>query len=210
MWKQLKTFSINRMGKKKGYCLQNVRLGFGIGSKFYNAKQDMLNNKKKGTLHSMSDLPKNIQVPVYLDTSSVHEHIIAYDKGTYYSDGKKLTSIKGLKFYGWGELLEDVRVVKKVDTLKYNIGDFVEVKFDIVKITDTKGQNVYRFKNNYLEIMVENGGYQFWLPSSLLVENTFKARVQIIGIKNETQKIYRLKVFETEFDCKEDYIIKKL
>ena len=33
--KQLKKFDIRKMGHKKGMCLQNVRLGFGIGKKFY-------------------------------------------------------------------------------------------------------------------------------------------------------------------------------
>ena len=210
MWKQVKSFNIKKMGKRKGYCLQNVRLGFGIGSKFYDAKADMLNNKKKGTLHSMNELPNNIQVPVYLDTASTHEHIIAYDKGIFYSDGKRLTSTKGLKFYGWGELLEDIRVVKFEDSLKYNVGNIVQVNFDITKVTDNKGNCVYRLKDNYLEIMVENGGYQFWLPSSLIKGNNFKARVQIIGIVSEKDKVYKLKVFNTEFDCKESYIEKKL
>lgn len=210
--KQLRKFDIRKMGHKKGMCLQNVRLGFGIGAKFKDAKEDMLNNKKKGTLHSMKDLPKNAQVPVYVDSSSIHEHIIAYDKGVYYTDGKRLTSVKGIKFFGWGELLEDVRVIELSNENKYNVNDMVEVNFDVTFITDDKGNRVYRIvnndKDNYLEVMVENGGYQFWLPSSLIKGNNFRARVKIIGIVGD--KVYKMKVFSTEFDCKESYIVKKL
>lgn len=114
MWEQVKAFNINKMGTKKGYCLQNVRLGFGIPAKYASAKADMEANKRAGTLHPMSTLPTNVAVPVYVDSSSKYEHIIVCDKGTYYSDGKRLTSIKGLKFFGWGELCDGVRVVKQV------------------------------------------------------------------------------------------------
>lgn len=207
--KQLKYFDINRMGKKPGMCLQNVRKGFGIGVKYEDAKDDMLNNKKKGTLHNMKELPRDIQVPVYVDSSSPHEHIIAYDRGTYYSDGKKLTSTKGIKFFGWGELLENVRVVDLKSGLKYNIRDEVEVRFDIVYITDDNGNKYYRIKDNYTEVFVENGGYQFWLPQSLIINKVFLARCKIIGIVSEEQKVYKIKVFNTEFDCKESYIRKK-
>ena len=39
------------MGTKKGYCLQNVRLGFGIPAKYASAKVDMEANKKAGNDH---------------------------------------------------------------------------------------------------------------------------------------------------------------
>lgn len=123
MWKQVKDFNINKMGTKKGYCLQNVRLGFGIPAKYASAKVDMEANKKAGTLHDMSTIPTNVSVPVYVDSTSKYEHIIVCDKGTYYSDGKKLTSIKGLKFFGWGETCDGVRVVEKVKD-EYSTGKY--------------------------------------------------------------------------------------
>lgn len=115
MWEQVKNFNISKMGTKKGYCLQNVRLGFGIPAKYPSAKADMEANRNAGTLHNISSLPKNVAVPVYVDTSSKYEHIIVCDRGIYYSDGKKLTSTSGLKFFGWGELCNGVRVVKYVE-----------------------------------------------------------------------------------------------
>ncbi len=118
MWEQIKKFDIKKMGTKKGYCLQNVRLGFGIPAKYASAKLDMEANKKAGTLHNMSTIPHNVAVPVYMDTASKYEHIIVCDRGTYYSDGKRLTSTKGLKFFGWGEMCDGVKVVKYID-IKY-------------------------------------------------------------------------------------------
>ena len=122
MWEQVKSFNINKMGTKKGYCLQNVRLGFGIPAKYASAKEDMEANKRAGTLHNMDSLPKNVAVPVYVDTTNKYEHIIACDRGTYYSDGKKLTLINGLKFFGWGEICNGVRVVKYVENKPNNNG----------------------------------------------------------------------------------------
>ncbi len=113
-WKQTRNFDINKMGKKPGYCLQNVRLGFGIGPKYADAKADMEANKNAGTLHDISALPTNVAVPIYLDTVSPYEHVIVSDHGTLYSDGKRLTSLNGFKVFGWGESCNGARVVEHV------------------------------------------------------------------------------------------------
>lgn len=118
-WEQVKKFTLKNMGTKAGWCLANVAKAFGVyGVKgaLPSAKADMQFNKNKGTLHNISTLPKNVAVPVYLDTASVYEHVMVSDKGVYYSDGKKLTSTKGLKFFGWGEYCNSVRIVKKTTT----------------------------------------------------------------------------------------------
>lgn len=117
-WRQDVAFNPANMGTRPGYCLFNVRVGFGIPGKFPDAKSDMLNNRDKGTLHDISTLPTNVAVPVYLDTNSPYEHIIVSDHGTLYSDGKILSSLKGWKVFGWGELCEDVRVVSYVEEPK--------------------------------------------------------------------------------------------
>lgn len=120
-WEQDKTFTLSKMGTKNGLCLQNVRLAFGIGSKYNNAKSAMLDNKNAGTLHPISTLPKNVAVPVFCDTPSVDEHVEVSDKGTFYSDGKKVTNPYSQKFFGWGETLNGVRIVSYVnDTKKTN------------------------------------------------------------------------------------------
>ncbi len=117
-WKQIKPFNLSRMGTRAGYCLQNVRLAFGIGSKYASAKEAMEANRNAGTLHDISSVPTNCAVPVFTDTSSPYEHVIVCDHGTYYSDGKRLTSTAGIKFYGWGETLNGVRIVEHVADAK--------------------------------------------------------------------------------------------
>lgn len=118
-WQQVLSFNISKMGTKKGWCLLNTRLGFGINKGTYaSAKADMLAQKAKGTLHPLP-VPTNISVPVYVDTISVYEHIMVCDHGNYYSDGKKVA--QPAHIFGWGELCDGVRVVKWVaDTKKTN------------------------------------------------------------------------------------------
>lgn len=113
-WEQVVPFNVNKMGKKPGMCLQNVRLAYGIGSKYYDAKAAMIANRNAGTLHPISDLPANVAVPVFVDTSSPNEHVEVADRGTFYSDGKKVADPMHQRFYGWGETLNDVRIVKYV------------------------------------------------------------------------------------------------
>lgn len=115
-YEQLKVFTPSKMGKKKGYCLQNVAMGFGIypsPNPSSSAKADMERNRKKGTLHSINDIPRNCAVPVYMDTASVYEHILVYDKGQWYSDGKKISQPDYKKIFGWGEWCNGYQIVKK-------------------------------------------------------------------------------------------------
>ena len=118
-WQQVRSFNINNMGTRKGWCLMNARLGFGIKSgTFDSAKADMLSQKYNGTLHPMP-CPSNVAVPVYVDSISVFEHIMVFDKGVFYSDGKKVA--QPAHIFGWGELCDGVRVVQRIaDTKKSN------------------------------------------------------------------------------------------
>ena len=109
-----------KMGKVKGWCLQNTRLAFGIKVGHYaSAKADMLAQKKAGTLHPLSDLPKDLSVPVYIDTTSSNEHVELYYKGTWYSDGKKVKAPNAASVFGWGECCDGVRVVQKAAVNKF-------------------------------------------------------------------------------------------
>lgn len=112
-YEQVLDFEPKRMGKVKGYCEQNARQGFGIKTGHYaSAKADMLAQKKAGTLHPFNTLPKNVAVPVYIDTPSKYEHVKVSDKGVWWEDGKKSSAPKASEVFGWGELCDNVRVVK--------------------------------------------------------------------------------------------------
>lgn len=113
-WQQVRNFNVNKMGKRRGMCLQNCRLGFGINSgKFASAKADMESQRRNGTLHSIGSLPSNVAVPVYVDSPSRYEHVVVYNKGTWYSDGRKISGWQatGSACFGWGEFCDGQRVV---------------------------------------------------------------------------------------------------
>lgn len=120
-WVQVKNFNSAKMGHEKGWCLKNVRLGYGISAKagFPTAKADMQWNKNNGTLHTdRNSIPKGVNVPLYWDTSSSAEHITVScgDGANMWSDGKKMAIWKKVGFFGWGEFCVAERVVRKDDT----------------------------------------------------------------------------------------------
>ena len=115
-YQQYRAFDPAQMGTKKGYCLMNARLGFGITKGTYpSAKADMQSQIANGTFH-VELPPNNIAVPVYFDTSSVYEHVMVCDHGVYWSDGKRIDNIdfNVWKPFGWGECCDDERVVNVV------------------------------------------------------------------------------------------------
>lgn len=113
-YKQTRNFDRNKMGTRKGWCLMNCRLGFGIPKGTYpSAKVDMETQRKNGTLHPISEIPTNCAVPVYCDTSSKYEHVVVYDHGSVYSDGKLVHGgLSAFKCFGWGECCDGERVVE--------------------------------------------------------------------------------------------------
>ena len=120
-YEQLKTFYPKDMGKAKGWCLRNVAQGFHIcpsPNPSDSAKTDMSRNKAKGTFHSsLSDIPLNCAVPVYVKTTSKYGHVAVYDKGVFYNDGKKVNSLGTV--LGWGEWCNGYQIVKKGATRSF-------------------------------------------------------------------------------------------
>ena len=116
MYEQIKTFYPKDMGTKKGWCLQNVAKGFHAypsSNPSASAKADMNANISKGTYHKgIGDIPSNCSVPVYYRTTSAYGHVVVYDKGTWYNDGKKFTP-DGKMVLGWGEWCNGYQIVKK-------------------------------------------------------------------------------------------------
>lgn len=109
-YEQLMPFYPKDMGKQKGWCLQNCRLGFHIYTpKYASAKTAMQAAKKNGTYHEGTP-PNNISVPVYVSSTSKYGHVIVWDKGAWWSDGKRYKSWTGV--LGWDEMMDGTRVVK--------------------------------------------------------------------------------------------------
>ena len=111
-YEQIKPFYPNEMGKAKGWCLKNCRLGFRIYTpKYASAKAAMNAAKRNGTFKTMNELPTNCSVPVYTTSSSSNGHVVVYDKGTYYTDGKKYKPASGT-LLGFDTHMDGTPVVK--------------------------------------------------------------------------------------------------
>lgn len=112
-WKNIRQFDPSKMGTRKGWCLQNCRLGFGINvGHFASAKADCEYQRAHGTLHPMSEYSSNTAVPVYIRTNGAYWHVVVDDHGTIWSDGKRLSTLQGLDVQGWGEFCDNQRVVE--------------------------------------------------------------------------------------------------
>lgn len=114
-WKQVRTFAPSKMGTREGWCLYNCRIAFTpeVPPKYADAKAAMQANKDAGTLHPIETHPTNCAVPVFADTPSQYEHVMIYDGETLYSDGK-VVNPNSFTWFGWGETLNDVRIVEYV------------------------------------------------------------------------------------------------
>lgn len=112
-FKQIRNFYPAEMGSRQGWCEQNVREGFRITKGTCpSAKADMEAQKRAGTFHA-GNPPANIAVPVFCDTASKFEHVVASDHGRVYSDKKYIPNgLKAFNVFGWGELCDGVRVVE--------------------------------------------------------------------------------------------------
>ena len=157
MWKQVKAFNLKKMGTTKNLCLRNVRLAYGISPKYANAKLAMGENKKRGTLHPLSSIPKNCSVPVFTD-AGVFGHVEVCDRGIYYSDGKKVK--KPANSYKWGEFLNGVRIVSWNQPSSIKVGDTVIVSGQGSGNSKGTGGKTKNFVNRKMKVIaIQNNRY---------------------------------------------------
>lgn len=156
-WKQDRSFSLAKMGKTKNFCLRNVRLAYGIGGKYANARQAMNENANKGTLHALSTIPTNVAVPVFT-SAGTWGHVEVCDRGTYYSDGVKVG--KPNNSYKWGEFLNGVRIVSYVHSAAISVGDTVIVNGQGTGNSKGGGGKTKNFTNRKMKVIaIANGRY---------------------------------------------------
>ena len=118
MWKQVKSFDQNKAGKESGMCLRNTRLGYGFDQRFDNAWEAWLNTEQ----HAMRNVPVGIDVPIYFwYINARNGHIgVRLANGKFWTDGRIYASIeayeaeKAPNFVGWGESINEVRVIQHV------------------------------------------------------------------------------------------------
>ena len=112
---QLKPFHPEDCGKRKGYQLDNIALGYGIEERKYaNCKHDAVTQKKWHTIHKMSSLPLNVAVPIFLDIEP-YWYVVVCCNGILYDPLGKYNYLYEIKdiAYGWTEYIDGVRVIKK-------------------------------------------------------------------------------------------------
>lgn len=156
-WKQVRNFDLSKMGKKQGYCLQNVRLAYDIPAKYADAKSAMNASKQQGTFHEGLDIPTNVDIPIFAETGSPNGHVMVDKHGNVYSDGEYLSSLKGMTLLGWSETLNDVRIVEWVEDPKpapapepkpddgFKVGDIVVP----TRLVDYNGTPLVQYDDTY-------------------------------------------------------------
>lgn len=114
MWKQLRAFNQSAAGKVKGECLRNVRLGFGIASKYPTAWQAWENTDK----HTGS-APSGVDVPVFFSYGTDGHVGVRLANGKFWSDGVVYTSIAAYnaaghtpKYVGWSTSVDGGQVIQ--------------------------------------------------------------------------------------------------
>jgi hypothetical protein len=116
-YKQSVYFNQNTAGKVAGYCLQNVRRGYGIASKYPYAITAWEHTQQ----HKDHNIPGGVDVPVYYTYGSYGHINVKLKDGRCWSDGKLYASVNdylskhpSVHYLGWGESVNDVRVIEYV------------------------------------------------------------------------------------------------
>ena len=125
-WAQVKTFNQAQAGTTKNFCLANVTKGYGIPNKYASAWQAWENTQQHG-----GDVPGGLDIPVYFSYTATIDGInknwghigVRVANGQFWSDGNLYTSIADYtknhspKYVGWGESVNNVRVIKEGESM---------------------------------------------------------------------------------------------
>lgn len=123
---QTKSFDTRKAGTIGNFCLSNVSKGFGIANKYGSAWDAWLHTQQ----HKNWDIPKGVDVPLYFSYSAKIDGVyknwghagVQLANGRFWSDGTIYTDVHAYlnghwpKFVGWGESVNDVKVINFVAT----------------------------------------------------------------------------------------------
>jgi hypothetical protein len=114
MYIQTRPFNQNKGGSKKGWCLQNVRLGYDIGPKYATAWQAWQNSPQ-----FTSVIPMGVSVPVYFWWGRDGHIGVQLPDGRFWSDGIIYSSLSRYRlthptviYRGWSTHVNGVEVIK--------------------------------------------------------------------------------------------------
>jgi hypothetical protein len=128
MWKQVKDFVPSRGGTKPYWCLANVRAGYAI----QNLLPDAWTAWQQTEQHKNRTIPAGVDVPLFYSYTATLDgvnknwgHInVRLSNGTIWNDGIIYPNLKSFEiaysnvsYVGWGESVNNERVIKKEDDL---------------------------------------------------------------------------------------------
>lgn len=126
---QVKGFDQNKAGKEQGWCLRNVRSGFSIGSKYDNAIKAWNADKTK---HQDRNIPTGVHVPLWYSFKNDGHVNVQLPDGRVWSDGTIFASLQAylnakplVKYLGWSEAVNDIRVLQYTADPTPNNGSLV-------------------------------------------------------------------------------------
>jgi hypothetical protein len=168
-WKQTRNFVQSRGGTRTGWCLQNVRLGYGINSRYPNAWAAWGGTQQ----HRNRSIPSGVAVPLFYDwvsggTRFGHINVRLPD-GRVWNDGRVFQSLATFersmptaRYVGWGESVNNVRVIEQVSSQGGN---------NVANTTRSDLDVWYRF---WLGRAVDNGALVHVGKARTTVQNAIK------------------------------------
>lgn len=113
---QVRKFDQTKAGKVSGFCLRNVRLGYGISNKYLTATIAWQHTQQ----HKNRTIPKGVDVPLFYSWKTPGHINVRLASGKVWNDGRIFSSLStfeasmpSAKYLGWGESVNDVKVIKE-------------------------------------------------------------------------------------------------
>jgi hypothetical protein len=115
-YQQVRSFDQSKATSQKGYCLRNVRTGYGISPKYNSAWDSWINSTRRTTA-----IPSGVDVPCYFSYGRYGHIGVQLASGKFWSDGRTYSSLwayrvthPAVSYKGWSEEVNDVVVIKYV------------------------------------------------------------------------------------------------
>ena len=131
--KQVRTFNRSNAGKQAGWCLRNVRMGYGIAPVYASAWDAWNGTPQKRN----RTIPTNVDVPLYYDytdrAGNRYGHInVRLKDGRIWNDGNYFSSLSAfekawanVKYVGWSTHVNNVQVIKEKTVSKNLVNNTV-------------------------------------------------------------------------------------
>lgn len=177
MWKQIRNFDMSKATTQKGYCLRNVRTGYGIGPKYASAWDSWLNSTRR-----TSAIPSGVAVPIYFWWGQYGHVGVQLPDGRFWSDGTIYSSLTRYRlthpaviYRGWSEEVNDVPVLAW-EQPKYNmppVGSKIKLakgtsRTTFVAGTVKKAGTIYVKDDSYIYTV---RGYDKFYPNRIIINS---------------------------------------